>query len=745
MQEELIWYGAPARNWDEALPLGNGRLGGMVYGGVKEDQIHLNDDTLYGGAPLQRVNPDARATLDRARELLRQGKLDAAYMAVQAGMTGTPRYTGPYLPLCTLFMRFEGRIDATDYRRELDLSEGVARVSFEAGGARYTREYVASAPDGVIAVRLACSEPGRLSLYINLMRRPYDPGTRVTPDGRLLMQGRATDGGIEYDCMVEARAEGGHVERVGDCLHVVGADAVTVYVASDTSFRGAFPEAQCTRRLDAARGYAELRAAHVADYRALYGRVSLSLGGARSDAPTDARIRALREGAADEGLMALMFNFGRYLLISCSRPGSMAANLQGIWNDSFAPPWESIFTININTEMNYWPSGPCDLNELAEPLFDLIWRLYDSGKVTARRMYGAGGYMAHHNVTIWGNTAPTGAGVFLWPFGAAWLSLQVWEHYEYTLDEAMLRRNFPLLRDATRFFLDYLIEDERGYLITGLTQSPENAYILPNGERNSIARTCTMDNAILRALFDATIGAARVLGGCDELIAEISAARARLAPYRIGSRGQLLEWAEEYEEAEPGHRHMSHLFGLYPGRDIATDSTPELVAACRRTMELRLSAGGGHTGWSRAWLIALNARLRDGDAAHDHVSKLLTLSTYDNLFDRHPPFQIDGNFGAVAGIAEMLLQSHQGCIDLLPALPSAWAEGEVRGLRARGGYAVDILWKEDRPVCVKLRAKRAGVVKIRANVPLHGENAEYIDGFTQVNIEKDQELTLYSE
>jgi alpha-L-fucosidase 2 len=420
----------------------------------------------------------------------------------------------------------------------------------------------------------------------------------------------------------------------------------------------------------------------------------------------------------------------------------MAANLQGIWNDSFVPPWESIYTININIEMNYWPTGPCGLNELALPLFDLIWRLYDSGKVTAKRMYGADGYMAHHNVTIWGNTAPTGAGVFLWPFGAAWLSLQVWEHYQYTLDEELLRKNYPLLRDATKFFLDYLIEDEHGYLITGLTQSPENTYILPNGERNSIARTCTMDNAILRALFDATLGAAQVLGDADEFAEKVGAARAKLAPYRIGSKGQLLEWAEEYEEAEPGHRHMSHLFGLYPGCDITTDRTPELVDACRRTMELRMSAGGGHTGWSRAWLISLNARLKDAEAAHGHVEKLLTLSTYDNLFDRHPPFQIDGNFGMVAGVAEMLLQSHQGYIDILPALPAEWSEGEVRGLRARGGYAVDIVWKDGAPTCVKLTALRSGNVKLRTNVPMYGANSEYENGFVSVFVEKGHAVVL---
>lgn len=713
--ENMIWYSAPAPKWDDALPIGNGRMGGMVYGGVKEDQIHLNDDTLYGGAPMQRVNPNARKTLDVVRELLRQGRLDEARTAAQAGLVATPRYAGPYLPLCTLFLRFEGRGEVSDYRRELDIENAVARTMFTRNGVRFTREYIASYPSNVIAIRLTADKPGAISLYVNMMRRPYDPGTRVTPEGRLLMQGRATDGGVEYDCLVEARAVGGVVENVSDTIHISGADEATIYVASDTSFRSAFPEAECTLTLNNAPDYAELFKAHVADYRALYDRVSLSLGEGRADVPTNERIHALREGGHDEGLLALTFNFGRYLLIACSRPGSMAANLQGIWNDLFAPPWDSIFTININTEMNYWLTGPGNLNELAEPLFDLLSRLYDSGRVTARSMYGAGGYMAHHNVTIWGNTAPTGADVFLWPFGVAWLSLQIWEHYQFTLDEDSLRKNYKLLRDAAQFFLDYLIEDERGYLITGLTQSPENDYILPNGETGSIARTCTMDDAILRALFDAAAGAADVVGGDEEFAKNVRAARAKLAPYQIGIKGQLLEWAEEYVEVEPGHRHMSHLFGLFPGCDIATESTPELVDACRRTMELRLQSGGGHTGWSRAWLIALTARMREGNLARGHVEKLITNSMYDNMFDRHPPFQIDGNFGATAGMLEMLIQSHQGFIDILPALPDEWSEGEARGLCARGGYVVSIEWRGGKAVRVEITSARDGDVRVRMN------------------------------
>lgn len=720
--ENIIWYTSPAGKWDDALPIGNGHMGGMIYGGVGEDQIHLNDDTLYGGTSMQRMNPDAQKTLGQVRELLRQGRLNEAHLLAQAGLTGTPRYTEPYLPLCTLFMRFENRGEVSDYRRELDIANAVAHTCFVQDGVRFEREYIASFPAGVIAVHLTASKPGKLSLYVNMMRRPYDPGTSVTPEGRLIMTGNATDGGVKYSCTVEARARGGRIENIGDTIHIAGADEAVIYITSDTTFRCAFPEAECAHRLDMISDYATLLKAHVTDYRSLYDRVGLSLSDRQSDIPTNKRIQSVRDGKTDVGLMALMFNFGRYLLIASSRQGTMAANLQGIWNDSFTPPWESIFTININIEMNYWMSGPCNLNELAEPLFDLLRRIYVSGSVIAHDMYGARGYVAHHNTTIWGNAAPTGADVYLWPFGAAWLSLAVWDHYQYTQDKDMLRRNYPLLRDAALFFLDYLIEDEHGYLITGLTQSPENSYILPNGESDSIARTCTMDNAILRTLFDAVLSAADVLGETGDFTDDVKAARARLAPYRVGGRGQLLEWADEYKEVEPGHRHMSHIFGLYPGCDIATESTPELVEACRRTMELRLKSGGGHTGWSRAWLIALTARLRDGDAALEHAEKLIAASMYDNLFDRHPPFQIDGNFGAVAGMCEMLLQSHQGFIDILPALPQKWSDGTAHGLRTRGGYTVDIAWQHGKAVRVSITAINDGEVRLRtsANITCPG-------------------------
>ena len=484
--ENMVWYSSPAGKWEDALPIGNGRMGGMVYGGVKEDQIHLNDDTLYGGAPMQRVNPAARKTLDAVRELLRQGRLDEARTLAQAGLVATPRYAGPYLPLCTLFLRFEGRGEVTDYRRELDIGSAVARTTFTKDGVHFTREYIASYPANVIAIRLTADQPGAISLYANMMRRPYDPGTRITPEGRLLMQGRATDGGVEYDCMVEARAEGGVVETIGDTLHISRADSATIYIASDTSFRGAFPEAECALTLNNAPDYDKLLAEHIADYRALYERVSLNLGEGHPDVPTNERIHALREGGHDEGLLALTFNFGRYLLIACSRPGSMAANLQGIWNDLFAPPWDSIFTVNINTEMNYWLSGPGNLNELAEPLFDLL-----SGESRRACVSGAGGYMAHRHRRL-------RCGRVLWHFGAAWLSLGMGA-LSVCLDRQKPRKNCRC--DAAAFFTDYLIEDRRGCLIAGAPRSPGNMVRHTNG---GVVRCAPADGParLLRALFD---------------------------------------------------------------------------------------------------------------------------------------------------------------------------------------------------------------------------------------------------
>lgn len=699
---EELYYKQPARNWNEALPIGCGRLGGMVFGRVDEEMVALNEDTLHSGRPLNRVNPDCRETLPEVRRLIADGRLTEARQLAEAGMLSSPRYCGVYQPLANLFLRDAGQSgEVTDYRRTLDLTSAIARVEYTKNGVGYKREYFASYPRNTIVIHLEADRPRALSFYVNLMRRPFDPGTKplgaghigtdstatgMTCYGRILMEGIISDGGIGYDCMVAAVSDG-EVTNLGDTIHIASASWATVFVTAATTFRHANPRAVCDNCLHSLLPieYASLRDEHIADYRGLYDRVKLTLDVPdTSGIPTDVRLENYKTAPdSDAGMVGLYFNYGRYLLISCSRPGSEAANLQGIWCDSFTPPWESIYTININIEMNYWFANACNLPELCEPLFGLIRRMYPSGAAVARDMYSCRGFVAHHNTNLWGE------GVFLWCFGAAWLVLSLWERYEYGHDAEFLKNEcYPYLRDAALFFVDYLVPDDDGYLVTGLTQSPENRYRLPNGESGSIARTCTMDDAILRALFDAYLGAysAGDFTSDEWLKQKVEDARSKLCPYRVGSKGQLLEWDKEYDECEPGHRHVSHLFGLYPGHDITKD-TPELIAACKKTLELRLANGGGHTGWSRAWLTNLYARLGDADAAYANLQALIGKSSYPNLFDCHPPFQIDGNFGGVAAVIEMLTSGK---------VADSFPNGRLCGLRVKGDgeRLVDLEWSD---------------------------------------------------
>lgn len=724
MTAHNLWYKQPASCFEEALPIGAGRFGAMLYGDPSCELLCLNEDSVWSGGKRSRINPDAKNALSRIRRLIQNGQIKEAETLAFQAMQGCPRDSRHYQPLVNLSVRQTlHSAQITDYRRQLSLDDALYSVSFKADGVPYRREVFASFPDQCIVIRLTAGVP--FDAEISLDGRDDDFDENCVLNGALRFTG-CTGGrdGIRFACIVQAECRSGTVSSYGNTLALKQTQEACIVCAMETSYYhpnsdpAAIASEITARALQ--KGRLSLLDAHFADYHALFDRISLELPHHTEydPLPTDQLLQAARDGVLPccNRLLELYFHYGRYLMIAGSREGSLPLNLQGIWNVDMWPAWGSRFTVNINTEMNYWLAGIADLAECELPLFSLLERIRENGTQTAREMYGCHGFCCHHNTDLWGDTAPQDLWMpaTIWQTGGAWLSLHIMEHYRYSQDLEFLRKYYPILHDAALFFTDFLMENEAGQLVTCPSISPENTYLLPNGEKGSLCIGPSMDSEIITELYHDVIEAAEILGIAEPLTETLQQQLTHLPQPRIGQYGQIMEWAEDYAEAEPGHRHISQLFALHPARQISPRSTPELASAAAVTLHRRLTYGGGHTGWSAAWIANMFARLCNGGHAYEMLQKLMTNSTAPNLFDLHPPFQIDGNFGGASAIAECLLQSAKEGILLLPACPTAWDYGSFQGLCTHGGFRISAAWSEQRITHAEVRSAHGGICRIWA-------------------------------